>query len=591
MKCNEPQPSLPASRTTIPVLALLGLIFLLGIVGSDTPNPELAKIENDYRQKVLKDEPYFRLKYGLPIEELPDVSFERQKSDAVFSQSILGRLSKIDPGSLSHEDLLSYEILEWQNRKQIDGVKYFWFLSPVTPYASRITVVHRIFTEYRFDGAKDSNHYIELLRMYPAFVKKTLERVREEYNRGIVLPAVELTQVLGFLQSFQQPPEKSIFYVKSERLGSLPAAGQQKFQADVASVIESEVNPSLKALTDFLSSDYKSKAPASVGLAQYPGGKEAYQYLVGYHTTMDVTPEAVHEIGIKEVARINAEMQKIRDSLGFKGTKAEFHKFLKTDPRFFPKTADEIGQKLMAHIHRIEPKVDQFFLRKPVAPYGVKRLNPALEPAMTFGYYQDPTKTESSGFYFYNGSNLSQRSLLFSAALIYHELIPGHHFQFCLQSENQSLPHFRREIYQTAYVEGWGEYASALAGEMGMYEDPYDHYGRLAMEMFLSNRLVVDTAMNYLGWSREKAMEFMKENTLASDAEIATETLRYSTDIQGQALAYKMGSNRIFDLREKAKQKMKDRFDIRKFHDAVLGSGSMPMSVLEQHIEWFTTKQ
>ncbi len=188
--------------------------------------------------------------------------------------------------------------MEWQNQKDAEGLKYFWFLSPVTPYASDIPDVHRVFTEYIFDGEKTPDHYLELLRMYPAFMKNVLDRVREQYNRGIILPAVELAQVLTFLQSYQRPPEKSIFFVKSDRLASVTAQRQQKFQAEAASVIQNEVNPSLQALTDLLSGDYKSKAPAAVGLSQYPGGREAYKYLVGYHTTMDVTPEDVHEIGL-----------------------------------------------------------------------------------------------------------------------------------------------------------------------------------------------------------------------------------------------------------------------------------------------------
>jgi uncharacterized protein (DUF885 family) len=575
------------SKEGRPFLAVLVLFCVFSIVASDVPNATFTKIENDYWQHLLEEQAYFRLKYGLPIDRLPDPSYEAQKADAAYSQSILDRLKKLDPKSLGQEDFLSYKILQWQSEKQIEGIKYFWFQSPVTPYSSQIPLVERIFADHRFSSAKDTEHYVALLQKYPVFMKSVLDDVRESYNRGIIIPTVELEQVLAFLQAYQQPAEKSVFFVNSDRLGSLTAEARAKFQNEVANLIETKVNPATKAVIDFLSGDYKSKAPAAVGLSQYPGGKEAYKFLAVYNTTMDVTPEAVHEIGLKEVARINGEMQQIRDSLGFKGTKAEFHQFLKTDPRFFPKTPEEIGEKLMAHIHRIEPKVDEFFLRKPHAPYGVKRLNPALEPAMTFGYYQEPTKTEAGGFYFYNGSKLDKRSLLVSAALIYHELIPGHHFQICLQSENESLPQFRRNNYDNAFLEGWGEYASLLAGEMGMYTDPYDHYGRLAMEIFLSSRLVVDTGMNYLGWSREKAMEFMKENTLYSDAEIATETLRYSTDIPAQALAYRMGSNKIYDLREEAKQKMKDRFDIRKFHDAILGSGSMPMTVLEQHIDWF----
>jgi uncharacterized protein (DUF885 family) len=221
----------------------------------------------------------------------------------------------------------------------------------------------------------------------------------------------------------------------------------------------------------------------------------------------------------------------------------------------------------------------------PKAPYGVKRLDPTLEGAVTFGYYQTPIPSDPKGYYYYNGSNLNQRSLIWAGSLIYHELVPGHHFQICLQEENHSLPEFRRESFATAYVEGWAEYSSTLAGEMGMYRDDYEKYGRLAAKAFLTSRLVVDTGMNLLGWPRARAIEYMKENLLLSEAEIHTETLRYSADMPGQALAYMMGANKIFELREKARAELKDAFDIRKFHHAVLSSGSMPMAVLEKHID------
>ncbi len=240
----------------------------------------------------------------------------------------------------------------------------------------------------------------------------------------------------------------------------------------------------------------------------------------------------------------------------------------------------------MAAVRKLEPKIPEYFSRMPKAPYGVKRLDPALEGAMTFGYYQMPTPQSPEGDYMYNASRLPERSLLNAPALIAHELIPGHHFQLNLQRENTELPEWRRHLTDvTAYVEGWGEYSSALAGEMGLYDDPYDRAGRLAMEAFICSRLVVDTGMNLLGWSRERAIAYMRDNTFETDLQISTETLRYSCDIPGQALAYKMGARKFFELREKARNALGSKFDIRKFHEAVLGSGALPMDVLETKID------
>jgi uncharacterized protein (DUF885 family) len=273
--------------------------------------------------------------------------------------------------------------------------------------------------------------------------------------------------------------------------------------------------------------------------------------------------------------------------LKFEGSEAEFHAMLKKDPKFIPKTPEEIGQKLMEYDRRIAAMVDAFFSKKPKAPHAVQRLDPSFEGSMTFGYYQVPTKANPTGTYFYNGSNLSERPMFNAASLVYHELVPGHHFQINLQSENESLPAFRREGGHNAFVEGWAEYASDLAEEMGMYMDPYELYGRFAAEMFLTVRLVVDTGMNYYGWPRSRAVEYMRANLLESDTQIHTESLRYSCDIPGQALGYKMGMMKIRELREKARREMGKKFDIRKFHATVLGSGSMPMTVLEDHIDWF----
>ncbi|MBA3949800.1 MAG: DUF885 domain-containing protein, partial [Acidobacteria bacterium] len=289
-------------------------------------------------------------------------------------------------------------------------------------------------------------------------------------------------------------------------------------------------------------------------------------------------------IGLDEIARLEGELEQARVAAGFTGTFAEFRKYLKTDRRFFAKNSDEFGDLMMAAIRRIEPRVGAFFIRTPKAPYGVLRLEPALEASMTFGFYQLPSPAEPRGLYRFNGSKSDERSVLMADALIFHELVPGHHFQMALRNENTKLSPFRRNAQYTTFIEGWAEYASDLAGEMGMYEDPYDRAGRLSMDLFLSSRLVVDTGMNALGWSRERAMDYMRDHTFHSDGEIATETLRYSTDIPGQALAYKMGAMKIHELRKRAQERLGAAFDLRQFHDYVLEGGPMPLSVLEMHL-------
>lgn len=557
-----------------------------------SPSSQVVKqVGEDYLAWLKQDSLFLRMKLGLPIERLPDVSLAKEQRDAEKAAALLARLDKAAVSELDHEGALSLEILRRQLQAQIELPKFYWLAFPVTPYASPISGVNQAFASFALRDQSATVRYLTLLRQHAGLVAGIRAKLEGQAASGIRIPSDELDLVVPFLRSLVGNVDSSPYGVKPERMAALSSKRAKAFRAQLDRVLEAEINPPLRGLADWLAGEYRQKAPEGVGLGQYQGGAEFYAWLVRWHTTMDVTPEQVHRIGLDRVAAIESEMKAVRDRLGFAGTKAEFKQLLRTDSRFFPKTPEEIGERLMSHIRRIEPQVDAFFMRKPRAPYGVKRLEPQLEPAQTFGYYQIHTAADSTGYYRFNGSSLADRSLLNSAALIYHELVPGHHFQISLASENEAIPAFRRETFDTAYTEGWGEYASALAGEMGMYADPHDLYGRLSMEMFVTTRLVVDTGMNALGWSRSKAVEFMRENLLETDTQIHTESLRYSTDIPGQALAYKMGALRIQELRQKARDSLGDRFDVRRFHDAVLGSGSLPMSTLERHVAWFIEQE
>lgn len=547
----------------------------------------VREVGDAYLEVITRESPMRRLKLGLPIERLPDVSLSGEESDAREAQGLLARLTPVNVKELDHEEALSLDVLRRQLRLRVESPKSFFYRFQVTPYLSPLGQVSQIFAGLPLATVADRERYLARLAEVPALASQILTNLEAQAARGIRVPAPQLDQVDGLLKAFSATGAASPFRPALSRLASVTEADRAAFLKTVDAAIETKAAPALDRLAAAVKGDYRTKAPAVVGMKQYPGGLEIYREFVRFHTTMDVTPEQVHEIGLKNVSRIAAEMAAIRAELGFKGTAVEFKESLRSDPRLFPKTAEEIGERLMSYMTRIEPVVDQFFIRRPKAPYGVKRLDPQLEPGQTFGFYQIPTATEPRGLYNYNGSNLPDRSLLNAGALAYHELIPGHHFQINLSFENPAIPEFRRESFDTAYTEGWGEYAASLAGEMGLFKDPYDRYGRLAMEMFVSVRLVVDTGMNALDWSRDRAMTFMKENAMETDTQIASETLRYSSDMPGQALAYKMGAMRILELREKARAALGPRFDIRRFHDWILGSGSLPMTTLERHVQAF----
>ena len=348
-----------------------------------------------------------------------------------------------------------------------------------------------------------------------------------------------------------------------------------KVGVDTRGVVQDEINPALQRLAGFLDGDYRAAAPAGVGISQYPGGADYYRYLARFMTTMETTPEEVQEIGVEMVVQMQEAMTEIRNKIGWEGTREEFHEELRTNPQFFPKSPDEVAARLQSAADEMWAGIDRLFIKKPEARYGVRRLHPALEPSQTYGHYSPPTAGDPVGYYNYNGSKL-------------HELVPGHHLHIARQQENDALPAFRTSAQQTAYTEGWGSYSSFLGLEGGVFDDDlYSEYGFYVAEIFLATRLVVDPGMNVFGWSLERARDYMRDVTLESATQIDTESLRYSTDMPGQALAYQMGKRKLLDLRAKAESELGDAFDIRRFHEAVQEPGSMPMTVLEKHIDWF----
>jgi uncharacterized protein (DUF885 family) len=578
----------------LPVL-ILYLVFpvfvLLPLLEAARKGDSLARIEADAMQHRLDREPLLRLRRGLPVEALQDLSEEGFRKEVAFERTLLERLARLDAGSLSHEDELNLEVLRWGLEQDLRMADHLDLQFLVTPYAFPLPGTNDVFARHTFAGREDLERYLRLLRQYPGHVAQIRTWTDRQRARGILVPKETVDQMVPLIHSYTLPAEQSPFSVSTGRLQAIAPEEARAFRAEVDKVVQAEVVPALEGLAAWLDGDYRKAAPDGVGLGQYPGGPAFYRDLVRYHTGLDVTPQQVHRIGLDEVARIEGRMAEIRRKLGFAGTLRQFNEALRTDPRFLVATPAEVETRLMAPIRRIEPLIGRYFRTIPKAPYGVRRMDPSLEGSWTFGYYQAPTPAEPMGQYLFNGSKLDQRPLVGAAALIYHELLPGHHFQIALQLENTALPEIRRDLYHTAFVEGWGEYASDLGVEMGLYDDPYALYGRLAMDMFLSNRLVVDTGMNALGWPRSRAIEYMRDHVLESDVQIGSETLRYAVGMPGQALAYKMGSMKMAELRRRAERELGPRFDLRRFHDTLLGDGSLPLGVLERNVDGWIAEE
>lgn len=569
------------------------LLVLLALFSQDSLDriDSIDRIVADAWQYRLDHEPELRMQEGLPVESLPEISEESSRQEVAALRGFLERLARIDAASLSHEDWLTWAVLEWELKHGVEAADHLAFHFQLTPYTFPLRTIHEVYARHAFSSREDLDRYLRLLRQYPRYVGQIQARAEWQRTKGVLIPKPTVDQMVPLTRAFAQPAERSLFAVDPARLERIDPQEADAFRAQVAAIIRDEVNPALERLAAMLEGDYRKAAPDAVGVGQYPGGPEAYRFLVRLYTGLDVTPEEVHRRGLEEVARLEARMAEIRRQVGFEGTQRQFNDHLRADPRWLAKTPEEVGERLMVPVRRIEPLIGKYFQRIPKAPSGVKRLDPALEASMTFGFYRQPVAGDPSGWYLYNGSSLEQRPLVGAAALIYHELLPGHHFQIALALENDSLPRIRRNLFHTAFVEGWAEYASELGIEMGLYDDPYALYGRLAMDMFLSNRLVVDTGMNALGWPRSKAVEYMEDRVLETPVQIGTETLRYSTSMPGQALAYKMGSAKIWELRRRAERELGPKLDLRRFHEAVIGSGSLPLSVLERHVEWWIAQE
>lgn len=531
----------------------------------------------------------------------PSGSPELTKALADHAKTSLAALRAIKTSDLTHTEWVAYGIAESQAELDAEAsADFFWLQSVITPYTSGLRTLAAPFQAAQLKAAADLDAYVAALRELPATMKAYETRMTQQADHGVALPTEELRLVVPFVRGLAIAPPKSGLSVAVARLSAFTAAEQTAFQQRVDDTISTVVNPSIEALARFIDGPYRARTVKNVGLSQYPNGAAYYRHLIHQHTGLNLTPQQIHERGLAEITRINGELEKLRVEAGFKGTFAEFKTYLRTDKRFYPTTSQEIGDKMMAAIRLIEPKMAQYFSMMPKAPYGVRRLAPALEPSMTYGIYTMPDRTDPHGYYNYNGLNPETRSITMVTAIVFHELLPGHHYQLNRLRESRAVTPALvggapssgcadcGPMY-TAYTEGWGEYSSDLAWEMGAYPDVWTKAGRLGMDLFTSQRLVVDTGMNALGWSREKAMQFMKDNTFEGDTQIDTETLRYSVDMPGQALAYKMGALAIKDAREKMQKAQGASFDIRKFHDYLLDAGEMPLGMFDQHFACLLT--
>ncbi|MCY4398518.1 MAG: DUF885 domain-containing protein [Gemmatimonadetes bacterium] len=565
---------------------------------ADTGPAELAAVAEDVWQRQLEVDLRARAREGLRLERLPIPTLDRAEADAEFSRSVLDRLEAIDSDALGVQDRLTREVLQRRASLDIEGLDHYWVITNVlTPYSSPIGGFRALFAMVPVDDARGREDYLTLLSQVPEAVGFVEALARGQMERGVVVPEPNMDAVVGIVRANAAPFDDGPFAVASARLGaegdgSTPGGDAAAFLAAAAGIVDGEINPALQRLGDFLDGEYREAAPAEVGLSRQPGGEAAYRYLVRVHTTMDITPEEIHRIGLQNVAELEDQMLAVQARIGFEGSIDDFRRHIPTNPAYFPESVEEVKMRLETPSWEFFEQADELFLTKPEAPFAARRLDPALEGSQTFGYYNPPTPTDPVGYYNFNGSDLDQRSWLTYKGISFHELFPGHHFHITRQYANTDLPAVRRNALHTAYTEGWGMYSTFLGIDSGfLADDPLGEYGAYMMEIFVATRLVVDTGMNLLGWTLEEGRQYMRDHIFDSETQIATESLRYSTDMWGQALGYQMGKRAILDLRRRAEAALGDDFDLRRFHEAVLAPGSLPIEVLQSHIDRFIEEE
>lgn len=534
-------------------------------------------------------QPELHAQTGLPVEHLPAGSYDEAASQASIGREIVEGLPDPESDELDGGDADTIGFLRFFADVYAGEAEHFWLRPAATPYQNQFSLVSyasTILAQHPFGAPTDVERYLGLAADFGTRVDVLGHNLRGQQDRGIHIPAPALSGAIGSIRGLRDSVA-GFLAVDDSRLAELDSHARMALRRRTEAIVDNDVMPAIDRILGILdSSDYVSAATDEIGLSHQPGGEEAYRFFVRRDTSMDTTPEALHRLGLDQCEELSERMREIRSSLGYDTSEAEFRQVLKKRTSLYARSAQEVEERYLGYISRIEPLIGDYFSVLPEAPYGVGRLDEQLEAGMTFGYYEPPNPATSIGRYRYNGSNLSERSLLTAAALIYHELLPGHHFHIARQFESRGLPKIRRygAALCGAYAEGWAEYASGLGWEMGLYDDPWDAYGRLAHERFTAARLVVDTALNLGWWTQSQAMTYMRANMTESETQLKSELLRYSTDIPAQALGYRAGFLGISRMRAEAERRSRKQFDIPRFHEAILGGGGLPLTVLDSRV-------
>jgi prolyl oligopeptidase len=577
------------------------MVFAMGLLTQNLA-AEDAEVTRRFRELLnteweytLRESPTFASHLGDKRynDRWTDVSLGAISRRHEHQKDLLGKLNAIDPQTLPPADRLNYLLFRKEVEQDLEQYPFRGFLMPLSQ-RDGIQTENQLADALSFTTVKDYDDWIARLRNFPAYVDQTIELMRAGVKERIVQPKVIMRRLPEQIKKqIVNEPSDSLYYKPFKTIHKdIAAAEQERLRRDAAAAIREQVVPAYRKFAKVFDDEYLPACFDQVGAWQLPRGDEYYALRARHFTTTSLTPDEIHAIGQKEVARIRKEMETIVRQVGFKGSFQEFLTHLRTDKKFYYDTPEELLSGYLALCKRVDPQLTKLFRTLPRIPYGLEPIPEHIAPDTTTAYYRQPSADGlRPGTYFVNLYRPETRPKYEMEALSLHEAVPGHHLQLALQAELGELPKFRRYGGFTAYIEGWGLYAESLGDQLGCYEDPYSKFGQLTYEMWRAVRLVVDTGMHSKKWTREQAINFFKENTAKTELDIVNEIDRYIA-WPGQALAYKIGELKLKELRDRAKSKLGDKFDIREFHDVVLRQGAVPLDVLERIVdEWLAMQK
>jgi len=525
-------------------------------------------------------------------DQWPDQSldaFERRHEE---TREFLRRVYAIDRNALSEADQLNYELF----RRQLqDDVDVYQFRGHLLPFFHRggVQNLENVTNQLRLVTTRDFEDWLARMSKVDVVIDQQIGLAEAGRKADIMAPRVLMQRVSTqlALQLVDSPEESPFYRVFANMPDSVQAEDQERLQAAAIETIEKTILPAYKKLDRYFNNKYLPASRESIGQSLLPNGSAWYEHLARSFTTTRMTPDEIHRLGLEEVKRIRGEMEKVIAEVEFDGSFQDFLVFLRTDPQFYYDDPDDLYEAYLATSKRIDPELVNLFGVLPRMPYGVKPIPDSIAPDTTTAYYSAPAADGSrAGIYWVNLYKPEVRPKYEIEVLSVHEAMPGHHLQIALQQELGNMPEFRRFLGFTAFVEGWGLYSERLGYDLGLYEDPYSRFGQLTYDMWRAVRLVVDTGIHYKGWTRQQAIDFFKDNAAKTEHDIVNEIDRYIS-MPGQALAYKIGQLRILTLRERAERQLGDDFDIKAFHDELLGGGALPLDILEQRIDAWLASQ